>query len=284
MIWVVEQLCFIVCKTRTFQHLVIYKMLDLATILKLCPVPLQTLQSKAELHNSKRLFSPLPLLGPTVEPSMPWRCTELSKLTSPSLWNLTVDLAARFSQTFFTRASFHRGEEVWLKSFNFQSFFALKIIILYFKTQLSAWNRSIFFLQDLSSRFELAYSALDSVKPAALVGNTVTPLMVSVLACRFLRKSKTNQTVFFNSLKFLICLRIMSVIISYQCCRESLNLPPYRQLSIQVWGTYVLVLQELLRKMSCQLFWFDFYYSLFRGNNLACSWYQKTNSPIHTRI
>ena len=104
---------------------------------------------------------------------MPWRCTELSKLTSPSLWNLTVDLAARFSQTFFTRASFHRGEEVWLKSFNFQSFFALKIIILYFKTQLSAWNRSIFFLQDLSSRFELAYSALDSVKPAALVGNTV---------------------------------------------------------------------------------------------------------------
>ena len=160
MIWVVEQLCFIVCKTRTFQHLVIYKMLDLATILKLCPVPLQTLQSKAELHNSKRLFSPLPLLGPTVEPSMPWRCTELSKLTSPSLWNLTVDLAARFSQTFFTRASFHRGEEVWLKSFNFQSFFALKIIILYFKTQLSAWNRSIFFLQDLSSRFELAYSAV----------------------------------------------------------------------------------------------------------------------------
>ena len=109
----------------------------------------------------------------TVEPIMPWRCTELSKLTSPSLWNLTVDLAARFSQTFFTRASFHRGEEVWLKSFNFQSFFALKIIILYFKTQLSAWNRSIFFLQDLSSRFELAYSALDSVKPAALVGNTV---------------------------------------------------------------------------------------------------------------
>ena len=109
----------------------------------------------------------------TVEPFMPWGCTELSKLTSPSLWNLTVDLAARFSQTFFTRASFHRGEEVWLKSFNFQSFFALKIIILYFKTQLSAWNRSIFFLQDLSSRFELAYSALDSVKRAALVGNTV---------------------------------------------------------------------------------------------------------------
>ena len=69
---------------------------------------------------------------------MPCRCTELSKLTSPSLWNLTVDLAARFSQTFFTRASFHRGEEVWLKSFNFKSFFALKIVILYFKTQLSA--------------------------------------------------------------------------------------------------------------------------------------------------
>ena len=63
---------------------------------------------------------------------------ELSKLTSPSLWNLTVDLVARFSQTFFTRASFHRGEEVWLKSFNFKSFFALKIVILYFKTQLSA--------------------------------------------------------------------------------------------------------------------------------------------------
>ena len=97
-----------------------------------------------------------PCPPPTVEPIMPWRCTELSKLTSPSLWNLTVDLAARFSQTFFTRASFHRGEEVWLKSFNFQSFFALKIIILYFKTQLSAWNRSIFFLQDLSSR--LSYS------------------------------------------------------------------------------------------------------------------------------
>ena len=98
---------------------------------------------------------------------------KLSKRTSPSLWNLTVDLVARFSQTFFTRASFHRGEEVWLKSFNFKSFFALKIVILYFKTQLSAWNRSIFFLQDLSSRFELAYSALDSVKPVALVGNTV---------------------------------------------------------------------------------------------------------------
>jgi len=51
-----------------------------------------------------------------------------------------VDLAARFSQTFFTRASFHRGEE------------------------------------DLSSRFELADSALDSVKPAALVGYTVQSL------------------------------------------------------------------------------------------------------------
>jgi hypothetical protein len=49
-----------------------------------------------------------------------------------------VDLAARFSQTFFTRANFHWGEEVWLKSFNFKSFFALKIITLYFKTQLSA--------------------------------------------------------------------------------------------------------------------------------------------------
>ena len=69
---------------------------------------------------------------------MAGRCTELSKITSPSLWNLTVDLVARFSQTFFTRASFYRGEEVLLKSFNFQSFFALKIIILYFKTQLSA--------------------------------------------------------------------------------------------------------------------------------------------------
>ena len=113
------------------------------------------------------------LIGHTVEPIMPWRCTELSKLTSPSLWNLTMDLVARFSQTFFTRASFHRGEEVWLKSFNFKSFFALKIVILYFKTQLSAWNRSIFFLQDLSSRFELAYSALDSVRRAALVGHTV---------------------------------------------------------------------------------------------------------------
>ena len=66
------------------------------------------------------------------------RCSELSKLTSPSLWNLTVDLVARFSQTFDARASFHRDEEAWLKSFNFKSFVALKIIILHSKTQLSA--------------------------------------------------------------------------------------------------------------------------------------------------
>ena len=32
-------------------------------------------------------------------------------------------------------------------------FFALKIITLQFKTQLSVWNTSIFFLQDLSLRF-----------------------------------------------------------------------------------------------------------------------------------
>ena len=56
------------------------------------------------------------------------RCTELLKLTSPSLWNLTVDLEARLSQTFDARASFHRDEEVWLKSFNFKSFCALKMI------------------------------------------------------------------------------------------------------------------------------------------------------------
>ena len=62
---------------------------------------------------------------------------ELSKLTSPSLWNLTVDLAARFSQTFFTRASFHRGEEVWLKSFNFKSFCDLKIIYFLDSVRLS---------------------------------------------------------------------------------------------------------------------------------------------------
>ena len=48
----------------------------------------------------------------TVGPFMTGRCTELSKLTSPSLWNLTVDLVARFSQTFDTRASFHKDEEV----------------------------------------------------------------------------------------------------------------------------------------------------------------------------
>ena len=66
------------------------------------------------------------------------RCTELSKLTFPSLRNLTVDLVVRFSQTFDARGSFHRDEEVWLKSFNFKSFVALKIIILHSKTQLSA--------------------------------------------------------------------------------------------------------------------------------------------------
>ena len=114
-------------------------------------------------------------------PFMPRRCTELSKLTSPSLWNLTVDLVARFSQTFGTRARFHRDEEVWLKSFSFKSFFALKIIILHSKTQLSAWNRSIFFLQDLSSRFELAYSALDSVRRVALVGNSVSKLLAPIV-------------------------------------------------------------------------------------------------------
>ena len=114
-------------------------------------VELRLFFSAAEKNNRRTVL--------TVVPFMPRRCIELSKLTSPSLWNLTVDLVARFSQTFGTRARFHRDEEVWLKSFSFKSFFALKIIILHSKTQLSAWNRSIFFLQDLSSRFELAYSA-----------------------------------------------------------------------------------------------------------------------------
>ena len=45
------------------------------------------------------------------------------------LRNLAVDLAARFSQNFGTRASSHRNGEVWLKSFNFKSFCALKIIL-----------------------------------------------------------------------------------------------------------------------------------------------------------
>ena len=58
----------------------------------------------------------------TVLPFMVHRCTELSKLTSPSLWNLTVDSAARFFQNFGTRASFHRDEEVWLEFFNLKSF------------------------------------------------------------------------------------------------------------------------------------------------------------------
>ena len=127
------------------------------TQLCVCDSELFPLSQSGQLRYSQ--LNSLNSTGHTVVPFMPRRCTELSKFTSPSLWNLTVDLVARFSQTFDTRACFHRDEEVWLKSFSFKSFFALKIIILHSKTQLSAWNRSIFFLQDLSSRFELAYSA-----------------------------------------------------------------------------------------------------------------------------
>ena len=58
----------------------------------------------------------------TVCPFMAHRCMELSKLTSPSLWNLAVDSVTRFSQNFDTRVSFHRDEEVWLESFNLKSF------------------------------------------------------------------------------------------------------------------------------------------------------------------
>ena len=54
----------------------------------------------------------------TMCPSMAHHCTELLKLTSPSLWNLTVDSAAKFFQIFSTKASFNRNEDFWLKSLN----------------------------------------------------------------------------------------------------------------------------------------------------------------------
>ena len=71
-------------------------------------------------------------------------CTEFSKLTSPSLQNLTVDSAARFSQNVSTRASSHRDGEVWLKSFDFKSFCALKIISFLDSVSTLLANRSIF--------------------------------------------------------------------------------------------------------------------------------------------
>ena len=43
---------------------------------------------------------------------------------------ITLDSAARFSQNLNTRASSCGDREVWLKSFNFKLFFALKIIII----------------------------------------------------------------------------------------------------------------------------------------------------------
>ena len=75
----------------------------------------------------------------TMWPFMVRSCTELLKSTSPSLQNLTVDSAAIFSQNFGTR-----DEEVWLKSFNLKSFWALKLISLYKLSFHSASNRSVY--------------------------------------------------------------------------------------------------------------------------------------------
>ena len=48
-----------------------------------------------------------------------------------------MDLAAKFSQNFGTKASSHRDGEVWLNYFNFKSFCVLKIIYFLDSVRLS---------------------------------------------------------------------------------------------------------------------------------------------------
>ena len=65
-------------------------------------------------------------------------CPSLRQFIKNNLFlSKAVDSAARFSQNFGIKASFHRDVEVWLKSFNFKSFCDLKIIYFLDSVRLS---------------------------------------------------------------------------------------------------------------------------------------------------